>query len=188
VVAATALFEERGYDAVSLADVAAAAEVSRPTVTAAFGTKCRLLQECVDQALAGDDEPVPVAERPWFAPVWDARTPADVLTAYAGVCVLIGSRSARIFEVARQAAGGGADAAQLWDRIMQNRRAGARMVVERAMDLGALRPGLSQQAAIDVVWVFNDPALFGALVEDCGWSHSDFRSWLADQMAAAVLP
>ncbi|MDT7554326.1 MAG: hypothetical protein QOI16_2862, partial [Pseudonocardiales bacterium] len=72
VAAARALFLERGYTAASLRDVAEMAGVARPTVAAAFGSKPALLRQILDEALAGDDEPVPVAERPWFAPVFEA--------------------------------------------------------------------------------------------------------------------
>ena len=78
VAAATRLFVERGYAATSLASIAAAADVARPTAFAAFGSKPALLREALDQALAGDDEPVPVARRPWFQPVWKAATPGAV--------------------------------------------------------------------------------------------------------------
>jgi len=100
VAAASELFTARGYAATSLADVAAAAGVARPTVFAAFGSKPALLRQVLDQALAGDDEPVPVASRPWFRPVWDAPTQDAVLGAYAQVCTLIGGRAAQSFEAA----------------------------------------------------------------------------------------
>jgi AcrR family transcriptional regulator len=105
VAAAGELFTARGYAATSLADVAAAAGVARPTVFAAFGSKPALLRQVLDQALAGDDEPVPVAARPWFRPVWDATTQEGVLGAYARVCTLIGGRAAQIFEAVRRSAG-----------------------------------------------------------------------------------
>jgi hypothetical protein len=55
----------------------------------AFGTKAALLSRVLDETLAGDDEPVPVRDRPWFQPVWQATTAPATLDAYAGVCVLI---------------------------------------------------------------------------------------------------
>src|SRR4051812_35933483 len=82
VAAAGDLFVERGYASTSLAEVAVAAGVARPTVFAAFGSKAALLQHVLDQALAGDDASVAVADRPWFRPVWDATTPVAVLDAY----------------------------------------------------------------------------------------------------------
>lgn len=188
VAAATELFADRGYGATSLADVATAAGVSRPTVFAAFGSKPALLGQVLDQALAGDDAPVPVAERPWFRPVWDAASPGAVLDAYAAVCTLIGARTARIFETVRRAADEAGDVAELWTTLQVNRRAGARMVVERAASLGPLTDGLDVERATDVVWIYNDPAHYDALVLQCGWPEAMFTPWLSAQMRAALLP
>ncbi|MGE5136499.1 MAG: TetR/AcrR family transcriptional regulator [Gemmatimonadota bacterium] len=187
VSAAGRLFIARGYMATSLADIAAAAEVARPTVFAAFGSKSALLRQVLDQALAGDDEPVPVAERPWFRPVWEAPTQGAVLDAYAGVCTLIGGRAAQIFETVRRAADAAAEVSRLWDTLQANRRAGARMVVRRLETLGPLRPGLGTTTATDRLWIFNDPAHYDALVHHCGWQETEFTTWLSAQMRQALL-
>jgi hypothetical protein len=106
----------------------------------------------LDEALAGDDEPVAVADRPWFRPVWDAASAAEVLDAYAGVCTLIGRRAARMFGVVRRAADESSEARELWETLCRNRAAGARMVVERAADRGA---AVEVDRAVDSLWVFN---------------------------------
>lgn len=187
IAAAAGLFTARGYTATSLADIAAAAGVARPTVFAVSGSKAALLRQVLDQALAGDDEPVPVAERPWFRPVWDAPTQEGVLGAYAQVCTLIGGRAARAFETVRRAADASSEVAELWETLQTNRRSGARMVVKRLLALGALSPGLTTATATDVLWIFNDPAHYGALVHQCGWPETAFTNWLALQMQHAVL-
>lgn len=187
VEAAGRLFAGRGYNATSLADIAAEAGVARPTVFAAFGSKAALLRQVADQALAGDDEPIPVAERPWFRPVWDAQDQDGVLAAYAGVCTLIGSRAARIFEAVRRAADSSPEAGDLHETLRRNRRAGARMVAERLSAKGPLRPGLTLDAAVDALWLLNDPAHYGTLVIDCGWAENAFAGWLAGQMRQALL-
>ncbi|HEX8864135.1 MAG TPA: TetR family transcriptional regulator, partial [Lentzea sp.] len=119
VAAAAELFVSQGYAGTSLTDVAKAAGVSRPTVFSAFGSKPALLREVLDEALAGDDHPVPVRDRPWFQPVWAARTPAAALDAYADVCVLIGGRAAALFEAVRQAADDAPEAAELWATLQR---------------------------------------------------------------------
>jgi AcrR family transcriptional regulator len=187
VAAACELFVERGYTAASLRDVAEIAGVARLTVAAAFGSKPALLRQVLDQALAGDDQPVPVAQRPWFAPVWQATHPRDVLTSYAAVCTLIGRRAARIFEVVHRAAGDAAEIAELWGTLTRNRRAGAEMVVRRAIETGPLRAGLPVDQAIDCLWVLNDPAHYAALVLERHWPEPDYRLWLGNQMCAALL-
>ncbi len=186
VEAAASLFVERGFASTSLADVAALAGVARPTVFAAFGSKQALLQRVLDEALAGDDAPVPVAERPWFSPVWSATTPDQALTAYARACVVIGRRAARIFEAVRRAADASPEGAAAWERLQDNRRAGAQMVVDHVRTLGPLPPGLTPRRAVDRLWVFNDPALYEALVHGCGWSERAFEAWLAEQMRGCV--
>ncbi|HEY7225311.1 MAG TPA: helix-turn-helix domain-containing protein [Micromonosporaceae bacterium] len=187
VAAARDLFVERGYASTSLADVAAVAGVARPTVFAAFGSKAALLKQVLDDALAGDDEPVPVARRPWFRPVWNATTSAAVLDAYADVCLVIARRAARLFEVVHRAADEAPDVAGLWRTLESNRRAGARMVVEQARKLGGLSPGLSGERAVDVLSLYNDPTVYAALVLDRGWAETSFRRWLAQTMRRALL-
>lgn len=187
VVAAGQLFTERGYGGTSLGDVAAAAGVARPTVTAAFGSKPALLREVLDVALAGDDEPVPVADRPWFRPVWDARTHQEALAAYAQVCTLMGARAARLFEVVRRAADTSPEVAALWEGTRRNRRAGARMVVDRLRRLGPVDGWPGDEEAVDGLWFFNDPAHYDALVLQCHWCKGDFTEWLASRMQDALL-
>ena len=187
VAAASDLFSTRGYAATSLADVATAAGVARPTVFAAFGSKAALLRKALDQALAGDDEPIPVASRPWFRPVWDAPTQDGVLGAYAQVCTLIGGRAAPIFEAVRRASDASPEVTGLWNTLQGNRRAGADMVITHLRQRGPLRPGLGTGQATDVLWVYNDPAHYNALVLQCGWQESTFTDWLASQMRQALL-
>jgi AcrR family transcriptional regulator len=187
VLAAGTLFAERGYGATSLGDVAAAAGVARPTVTAAFGTKPALLREVLDQALAGDDEPVPVADRPWFRPVWEAGTTQELLAAYAQACTLIGARAARLFEVVRRAADTSPAVADLWENTQRNRRAGAQLVVDQLNRIGPPDPSPQHEEAVDALWFFNDPAHYDTLVLQCRWREGDFTDWLAARMQDALL-
>ncbi len=187
VAAAWDLFLERGYTAASLRDVAERAGVARPTVTAAFGSKPALLRQITDEALAGDDQPIPVAQRPWFLPVMLATTPGAVLDAYADACVLINGRTARLFEVVHRAAGASPDIAQLWATLQANRRYGAGIVIKHAMTRGKIRDDLEPGQIADSLWTINDPAQYRALVLDCGWSEPDYRRWLVHLMRAAVL-
>jgi AcrR family transcriptional regulator len=188
VQAAHELFTANGYAATSLADIATAAGVARPTAFAAFGSKPALLRQVLDQAFAGDDEPIPVAQRPWFRPVWDAATPPAVLDAYARVCALINGRAARIVEVVRRAADQAPELGELWNTLQRNRRAGARMVIEHAASLGPLAAGLDTDRATDILWIFNDPAVYDLLVCHCGWPEPGYTAWLSSQIQHALLP
>jgi hypothetical protein len=142
----------------------------------------------LDQALAGDDAPVAVADRPWFRPVWDATTPGAVLDAYAQVCVVIARRAAPLFEAARRAAEHAPEVADLWNTLQSNRRAGAAMIIRHIQTLGDLAPELDNETAVDTLWIFNDPGHYAALVTQRGWSEHTFRNWPAHRMHDALLP
>jgi AcrR family transcriptional regulator len=167
--------------------VATVAGVARPTVVAAFGSKPALLSRVLDDALAGDDEPVAVRDRPWFRPVWDAATPDDVLAAYAHVCVVIGARAGTVVEAVRRAVDSAPEVAGLWASWLTGRRAGAGMVVGRDLVTAALRPGLTADTAGDVLWTLNDPGLYVGLVAQQGWQVQTFETWLAETMALLLL-
>src|SRR5581483_6414176 len=67
VEAAGELFAEHGYVRTTIAAIAARAGVGRATVfTSVPGGKPELLKLARDVAIAGDDEPIPVPQRPWF--------------------------------------------------------------------------------------------------------------------------
>jgi hypothetical protein len=44
------------------------------------------------------------------------------------------------------------------------------------------------QAATDLMWHWNDPALWTALVTDRGWPPDRFQAWLARSMQESLLP
>ena len=178
--AARQMILEDGYAATSLSRIAAAAGVARSTVTATFGSKPALVKALVDEALSGDDEPIPVAVRPWFSPVGQSKTVDELSRAYAAVCALIGARTEAIFEVLRRAANSSPELASLWNQVEHNRRGGAAMVVQHAVDIGALKASFTERAT-DALWVDNNPAPYRSLVVTCDWSTAEFERWLSSR-------
>ena len=64
VDAAARLFIERGYGPTTVDAIAEAAGVSRKTVFTSVGGKVEALKLAIDWAMVGDDEPVPLLQRP----------------------------------------------------------------------------------------------------------------------------
>jgi AcrR family transcriptional regulator len=64
VDAAAGLFITRGYGGTTVDAIAEAAGVSRKTVFTSVGGKIEALELAIEWAFAGDDEPVPMTERP----------------------------------------------------------------------------------------------------------------------------
>ncbi len=181
------LFLDRGFAACSIADIASAAGIARSSVLSVFGTKATLLKEAVDVAMVGDDGPLPVAQQPWFQPVWRAKTPGGCLDAYSRVCLLIGRRASGIIEVVRRAADEGPEVAALWDVLQRNRRSGAGTIVTRVRELGGAKRGLSEEQAGDQLFMCNDSSLYLTLVTERGWTEPTFERWLSSNMRHNVL-
>ena len=92
--AAYRLFSDKGYLATSIEDIATEAGVARPTIFTAVGPKATILRLVVDQALAGDDAPVPIAQRPWWREAIDEPDPVRSIQLHARNMCLINQRAA----------------------------------------------------------------------------------------------
>ena len=64
--AAARLFVRQGYAATTMRQISEQAQVSERTTYLVFPSKLDLLLEVIGVATAGDDRPVPIAERPEF--------------------------------------------------------------------------------------------------------------------------
>lgn len=185
--AAAALYSTRGYAATSIDAIAEAAGVSRSTVFTAAGGKPYLLKTVYDQALIGDDQPVPLAERPESRHLRTLEDGAEILTAYAEILARITAGVSALYEVVRTAADTDADVAELWADIGRQRREGARQIVGLLTAAGALTPRLTPDQAADVITVYNDPGIHRHLVGARHWTHEAFRDWLARALRNELL-
>lgn len=187
VSTASRLFVERGYGATTVDVIAEGAGVSRKTVFSAVGGKVDLLKLALEWAVAGDDEPVALADRDAMREVLDQIDASALLGAWAAVTTSIDARCARLFAALEIAAGTDAEARRLADRFERQRTDGARRIVERLTSLGALNPALKRGEAVDLAWLSTDPVLYDRLVRVRKWSRNRFEKWLADTLRRQLL-
>ena len=186
--AATALFVLQGYGRTSVADVAARAGVSAQTVYNAVGTKRDLLKAAYDVVLVGDDEPIPLADRPQLRVMSTLRDPAELLQAYAALSREVLERVGPLMlQIAAGAAAGDSDLIEHQRVTDAERLAGTTRLIQRVVELGALAPGLSPERARDRIWTLNSVQVWHLLTGDRGWPGSEYETWLGDAMSAAVL-
>lgn len=185
--AARRTFLATGYTATTIAAVAAAAEVSVDTIYKQFRGKAGLLKAVYDVAIAGDDEPVPFAEREYVRRWSVDPDAARVIREY---CALFAVTSARVAPMVLlvHSAGGDPDARQVWDGIRTERLAGMGLFAGSLHARGLLRPGLDAAAARDILWVYTAPELYEMLVLAREWSLEEYGAFLADAMIGALLP
>jgi TetR/AcrR family transcriptional regulator, regulator of autoinduction and epiphytic fitness len=188
IAAATRQFLACGYAAATMRAVAAGAGVALPTVELAFGTKARLLKAVIDTAIAGDDEPVPMLARPWAARAESAAGPAEFTAICAGQIAESARRAAGLTLVALEAARADRDIAAVAAQLAAQRQVMAAWLVDGLLARSPLREDVDRAAAIDIVWVLMDPAVFCRLTGDRGWTAPRYERWFADTLRRLLLP
>ena len=185
LAAASRLFASKGYLATSIEDIAAEAGVARPTVFTAVGPKSVILRKVVDQAVAGDDAAVPVAERDWWRETIDEPDAAAAIKLLAHTMTGIAQRIALIARALEIAASIDADAAEVWDRYQRQRRIG---LGEFAQTLTTKHASLrcDVDTMTDTLWMLQ-PAAYLRLVADAHWAPERYEAWLADLLTRLFL-
>jgi AcrR family transcriptional regulator len=187
--AARELFLAQGYGATTIDQVAARAQVSKPTVFTAVGNKQALLAAVRDVALAGDDLPVAVADRAPYQAVLDEPDPYRAVALMAAHLTGLWRRYAGIREVLRGAASSGEPALrEMWQTSQQQRLTAARSFIAALTGKGPLRDGLDARTAADIAWLHMSPDNYRALTAERGWSEAAYQRWLIGTLTAALLP
>lgn len=176
--AATELFVERGYAATTIAAVAERADVSAQTVFAAFGNKATLLSEAVEVALAGDDEPVAIADRPEVQETEAAPTASDAAAMFARFATTMMARAGLLLRAADAAAQQDPELHPMWLAGHRGRLQDMRQVADGFAAAGFLRDGLNAEDAAEMLWVYGDPAVYCSfrLIRD--FSDDAYEDWL----------
>ncbi len=172
-------FLNRGFGGTTIRQVAEAAGVSQETIYKTFGGKAALLKAVYDVSLAGDDDDIPMAERPEALAVRDAQTPVAAAEAYAERARIISSRIDPLLRVLLAAAGTEAALAEFASTTDKERHVGSSFFVRHWAETGWLREDITIDQAVDAVWALNSPQMRWLLL-DHGWSDMDYTRWLAD--------
>ncbi|MDQ1601702.1 MAG: hypothetical protein QOD68_3176 [Actinomycetota bacterium] len=186
--AARRCFVEAGYAGATVQVIADAAGVSRATVFNAVGGKAALLKAAYDVATVGDDEPVPIPQRPAAVATRLEPDPRRAIAIYAGMIADIGERLAPIYEVFRAASLSDPEVRALWQEIQRERLKGARGFVGIIGAKTPLRADVDEAAAGDAVWALIDASLYHRLAIERGWPKERFRAWLQAAFEAQLLP
>jgi AcrR family transcriptional regulator len=187
VDAAAEFFAEHGYASTTIDAVATAAGVSRKTVFDSVGGKAQLMKLAYDFAIVGDDEPVPLADRPEMRAMLAEPDYGKRLAMYASLVVRIDRRLSSAWRAFEGAATSDPEAAKFYVAMVQQRRQAMREAAQMFADAGALRPDLDIEVAADLMWFYNDPSLYDKLVRQRGWSVDRFQAWLTEALQVQLL-
>ena len=187
VAAAHDLFLGQGYAATTIDGIAEAAHVSRRTVFNSAGGKAALLKLALDWAIAGDDEPIPMADRPAVKAIQAEPDPRKALMLWVQTVTEVAARIAPIGEVLTAAADADPAAAELLAEASRNRMSGATAFIQYLASLDGLAAGLTEQRAAELCWALMDGHLYRLLVVQRGWSTAEFTRWLSESLVTALL-
>jgi TetR/AcrR family transcriptional regulator, regulator of autoinduction and epiphytic fitness len=185
ITAASRLFAEQGYAATTMAAVAAEARVT-PKSVYTLAEKPQLLLLAIDRAIVGDDEPVPVAERPQMKAILAERDPAARARAVARMSAAVLMRLYPIYRAFEQAAASEPALHDAWRDYQSRRRADVRSLVRAVADAGGLRSGLSVDRATDTLWALVGWHPVALLIEERGYTEAKLVRWLEDVFVALL--
>jgi AcrR family transcriptional regulator len=187
VSAARDLFVELGWSRTTIDAVATRAGVSRKTVFTSVGGKAALLKLAMDWALVGDDEPVPMSERPVIAEMERLTDPRELVARWARFVADLEERAAPLADVLLLAADADEEAAKVHTVSERNRLGGAEFIVARLTSTGGLRQGLATERAVAAALVLMDPAVHRTLVREHGWTGAEYAQWIERAAVAELL-
>jgi AcrR family transcriptional regulator len=183
------LLLERGYAGLAMADLAEEAGVSVPLLYKVFGPKPQLVKRVYDVLLAGDVDPVPVAERPAMRALAADPDPRSKLARYAALGRAMAERAGPLTSALLAAARAGEPDLQAFAAIIDRERlAGATALATHLAETGALAPGLTVERARDLIWLHTAPDTYRLLVLERGWALDEYEQWFTTSLAAALLP
>jgi len=188
VEAAARLFVTQGYAATTIDAVAREAGVSRKTVFAAVSAKAQLLKYVWEWSLAGDDEPVPMAELPAVKKIRAETNPARALHLWVAIVRAVAGRAAPTGQVLLVAADGDDEVAGMLAESDEQRLLDARAFIGHLASIGGVRPGMTADQAAELCWALMDPMLYRRLVLERGWSVTSYSRWLESSLTATILP
>jgi AcrR family transcriptional regulator len=178
VEAARDLFLERGYAAATMEAISERSDVPAATVYRLFSSKLGILTALLDSSIAGDDEALAVQDRPEVADIFAEPDPRRQLAGFARINVAINARSTASYRILVSAAGSDPDAAALLAGYTRQRDAGQGQIARTLSRAGALRPGLRERDAADIIHALMSPELYRLLVADRGWAPERYGQWL----------
>jgi AcrR family transcriptional regulator len=179
-------FLAHGYAATTMASIAGAAGMSVDTVHKAFGGKAGLVRAIYERSLAGEG-PVAAPRRSDDMQAAE-HDPHTIVRHWGTLSTEVAPLVAPVHLLIRDAAAADHEMAALLRDSDRQRRERMRHNAQTLDDRGHLKPGITLEDATDVMWTYSSPELYELLVIRCGWNLTRYGRFLAESIAAALLP
>jgi AcrR family transcriptional regulator len=188
IEAAQSLFVERGYAATTIEAISERSDTPQATVYRLFSSKLGILKAVLDVSVGGDDQAVAMADRPQVRALISDEDPENQLAGFAALLREIMGRAGPVHRILADAARSDQDAASLLAEMARQRHEGQRRIACSLARSGALRPGVRERDAADIIHALASPEVYGLLVSDRGWSGERYEKWLRSTLIDQLLP
>jgi AcrR family transcriptional regulator len=186
VLAARDLFTRDGFRLTTIAAIAARAGVSAESIYKGFGSKAALAKAIFDLTVAGDDEPVPVADRPAIQAMRDEPDVRRKIEMFVGGLAHRQARSAQVQILIRDVQHVDESLAPVWEKLNDEALVGMTMLARHLVDTGQLRDGIDVDEVRDVLWNYLAIDTYERLVLSRGWPLERYADWLSRTIIAAI--
>lgn len=181
VDAARRLFAERGFFATRVDDIAELARVAPATVYAVSGGKQGLLRTLTDMWSTA-----PIIDENRTA-MLASQDPVEVIRIAGHVTRRMREDFGDIMRVALNTAPHDTEAADSLAVAARRYRSDLGEIAGRLARLGALRAGLPEPDAADLLWFYFGFGSMFTLTDDLGWSYEQAERWLTDAAVRDLL-
>jgi AcrR family transcriptional regulator len=188
VLAARELFERDGFRLTTITAIAAHAGVSAESVYKGFGSKAALANAVFDLVIAGDDEPVPVAQRSAARAVREEPEVRRKIAMFVEGLAQRQARSAKVQILIRDGRHVDNSLAPIWAKLNDEGLAGMTMLGRHLLETGQLRDGIDLDEVRDVLWNYLAVDNYERLVLSRDWSLERYSRWLARAITSAICP
>lgn len=188
VRAARDLFERDGFRATTIAAVAAHAGVSAESVYKGFGSKAAVAKAVFDYVIAGDDAPVPVAQRSEAQAIGDEPDVRRKLAMFASGLAHRQARSAGVQILIRDGRHVDDALAPVWATLNREGQVGMTMLGRHLLETGQLREGIELEEVRDVLWNYLSIDTYERLVLNQKWPLDTYIHWLTRTLTCAICP
>lgn len=175
------LFQQEGFDCVTIDRIAAEAEVSKQTIYTVFKTKRRLLQSLIDEALPEEQ----------FAQLVETsmreKSPRKRLSITARLARQIYDAEQELMDIIRGASVVAPEFKELEQEREKRRYERQGEFVRMMENEKSLAEGLTLDRARDLLWILTGRDLYRMAVAERGWTSDEYEKWLADLLAASLI-
>lgn len=179
LVSAKALFQAKGFEGVTIEQMAQAADVSAPTIYSLFQSKRGVLRALMDEALPSDQFEALVKE------AMQEKSPKRHLAKSAKIARQMYDAERAQMDIFH----GASILAPEFKELEKEREQRRYKRQEKSVKMieGALLKGLSLSKARDILWALTGRDMYRMFVIEQGWTSEDYEKWLAQLLVKSLI-